>query len=157
MKRNLFYLVAILSIIVCASCKSVSQVADKDDVPYIVAKNYFVRNDVTHNEPRKIENRKDFENTFGMAATMGKGGQPTEINFARQYVIAVMTAPTDHDTEIIPVSLKRNATSKDVTFSYSIRRGSKARSYKTHPCLIIVVDNNYDGKLHFSIMPHVRQ
>ena len=39
----------------------------KKEIPYEVAKNYFVRNDVTEPIPAKIGSLDEFERYFGMA------------------------------------------------------------------------------------------
>ena len=80
MKRILIILLAAM----LAAC------GQKKDVPFEVAHNYFVRNDVTEPIPAKIASQDEFERYFGMAAFMGKKGQPTPIDFETQFVIAVV-------------------------------------------------------------------
>ena len=58
----------------------------KKDIPFEQAHNYFVRNDVTEPVPAKIGSQDQFERYFGMAAFMGKKGQPTPIDFNTQYI-----------------------------------------------------------------------
>lgn len=160
--RNLFIsLVAALAIIISMPCmagnKQKSHVRvtnsvirnEKRNIPYTIAKNYFVRNDVTDFKPKKIDTQKDFESVFGMAAFMGKDGEPTVIDFGKQYVLAVMMAPTDHSTDIKPISLKRNGTAKSLVFTYKIKQDKVKQSYTITPCLLIVVDKKYDGEVTF--------
>lgn len=64
-------------------------------VKYAVARNYFVNRNAAIPQDMKIQSRKDFDRCFGMAATMGKDGKPTEIDFEKSFVIAkVMHVPT---------------------------------------------------------------
>jgi hypothetical protein len=122
---------------------------EKRSIPYTIAKNYFVRNDVTDFKPKKIDTQKDFENVFGMAAFMGKDGEPTVIDFGKQYVLAVMMAPTNRSTDIRPISLKRNGTAKSLVFIYKIKQDKVKQSYTITPCLLLVVDKKYDGEVTF--------
>ena len=115
----------------------------KAEIPYIVAKNYFVRNDVTTVENPKIETQAAFEQVFGMAPVMSKDGQPTEIDFSKQFVIAVVLPETDLSTVIKPISLKKNGKNK-LVFTYHVGRGQK-QTYTIRPCLAIVVDKAYKG------------
>jgi hypothetical protein len=161
MRKLFISLVAVLAIIISMPCqgsskqKSHARVSKsvirnvKGNIPYTIAKNYFVRNDVTDFKPKKIDTQKDFENVFGMAAFMGKDGEPTNIDFGKQYVLAVMMAPTNHSTDIKPISLKRNGTMKSLVFTYNIKQDKVKQSYTITPCLLIVVDKKYDGKVTF--------
>ena len=60
------------------------------DIPFIVTKNYFTKNTVKRGglENPKIETKENFDGIFGAATTMN--GKPSEINFSKQYVIAVV-------------------------------------------------------------------
>jgi len=117
------------------------------DVPFIVAKNYFVKNTVKQVglENPKIETKENFDALFGAATTMGKNGKPTEINFSKQYVIAVVGDETDIATEISPVSLQKDDKNR-VTLNYKTTKGSK-QSFKIRPALIVIVDRNYEGPI----------
>ena len=71
-----------------------AQAIDKT-LSYTVANNYFVKNNVNDLANSKITTREEFDNLFGMAATMGSNGTPTSIDFENQYVIAVIEPDTD--------------------------------------------------------------
>ncbi|MGE5363638.1 MAG: hypothetical protein ACM3SM_05865, partial [Bacteroidota bacterium] len=60
------------------------------DIAFSAAKNYFVNNTVKNLDNPKIETSEKFNEIFGMAATMGCDDMPTKIDFAKQYVIAVI-------------------------------------------------------------------
>ena len=73
-------------------------------LPYKEAEHYFLRNDVNgRNVPTKMTTQTEFDRYFGMAAVMG--GQPTAIDFDRQFVIAIVLPETNHSTTIRPGTL----------------------------------------------------
>jgi hypothetical protein len=111
-----------------------------DVVAYTVAQNYFVLNSVAQGglAKPKIETKAEFDKYFGMAPVMGNNGKPTVIDFAKQFVIAVILDDTDLNTEILSVSLLKNA-KKQLVFTYSVKVGAK-QSFTIRPALIIVVD-----------------
>lgn len=120
---------------------------DAHAIPYKVAKGYFVRNDVDRLTDNKITTRESLDASFGMATMMGVDGRPDDIDFDKEYVIAVDVPTTDYSTEIVPVSLTRNASKDaDIVFTYKVIRGDK-QSYSIHPLLMLVVEKQYDGKV----------
>jgi hypothetical protein len=84
--------------------------AQDKEIPYVVARNYFVKNTVKQGAVfnSKIETPEKFDASFGAAARMGKDGRPTAIDFTKQYVIAIINDETDIATEIKPVSLQKD-------------------------------------------------
>lgn len=124
-----------------------SSTTDAQTIPYKVAKGYFVRNDVDRLTDNKITTKESLDATFGMATVMGVDGRPDDIDFGKEYVIAVDVPTTDYSTEIVPVSLTRNASKDaDIVFTYKVIRGDK-QSYSIHPLLMLIVDKQYDGKV----------
>lgn len=120
---------------------------DAQVIPYKVAKGYFVRNDVDRLTDNKITTQQSLEASFGMATVMGADGRPDDIDFDKEYVIAVDVPTTDYSTEIVPVSLTRDASKDaDILFTYKVIRSEK-QTYSIHPVLMIVVDKRYDGKV----------
>jgi len=116
------------------------------DIPFTVAKNYFVKNTVRQGAlgNPKIETKENFDAIFGAATTMN--GKPTEINFSKQYVIAIVGDETDIATEMSPVSLQRDDKNQ-VTLNYKVRKGNK-QSFKIRPLLIVVADKSYEGAVN---------
>jgi len=114
-------------------------------IAFTVAKNYFVRNDAGKVHNPKIETAEEFRQIFGMAATMGKNGRPTTIDFTRQYVIAVLLPETNRTTTIDPVSLRKDAMG-EIVLTYKIVVGQE-QSYTIIPNLIIVVDRSATGNV----------
>lgn len=117
------------------------------DIPYTEVKGYFLRNNVNSFTSPSITDRREFDGLFGAATTMGEDGRPTVIDFKTHYVIAVSLPPTDHDTEIVPVSLKAAPTGP--ALYYRVVTGEE-RSYTVRPCLLLLVSNRYSGEVTLS-------
>lgn len=128
------------------SCKSSDSKDSDKSVPFTIAENYFVRNDVTDHKPRVIETEEDFNNTFGMATTMGENGKPTSIDFDSEFVIAVLLPPTNKETNIKPVSLVKE---NKLVLTLSVETGNVEHSYTMQPCLILIVDKQYKSEVEF--------
>ena len=111
------------------------------NVPYDTVRNYFFRNDATAPASPKISSREQFDSLFGAAAFMGKDGQPTSIDFGRQFVIAVVLPETDIETTLEPLSLTRSG--GELTFTYGKKEGGKV-SYTMRPVLLVAVDKAYE-------------
>ena len=108
-----------------------------EDVPYEVVKNYFFRNDAEIPTSPLITTQEQFDSLFGAAAFMGKGGQPTHVDFDRQSVIAVVLPETDIETTLRPLSLTRSGGS--LTFTYGKEENDKV-SYTIRPVLLVATD-----------------
>ena len=106
-------------------------------MPYEVLDNYYVRNDIDCTSLQRliIDNERDFNEYFGAAALMG--GMPTDINWKRQYVIAVLLPQTNRPTMVTPMEVKQNGNS--VIFKYRVNRGNKS-SYTLVPFAAIALN-----------------
>lgn len=133
MKKLLIFFAAALSFICCQS---------ETVVPFFVARNYFVRSDADVPENVKITDQATFEGVFGMAAFMGRDGQPTSIDWDKEFVIAVVKPVTDFETVMEPLSLIRKGES--LVLSYSLLSGREEMSYTIRPFFIIVVDKQWE-------------
>lgn len=114
----------------------------KKEIPFTVAHNYFVRNDVTQPVPAKIASQDEFERYFGMAAFMGKKGQPTPIDFETQFAIPVVLPETNHSTELDAVSLTDDGSK--LTFTYRADVAEKENTWTQVPVLLIFVHRQYE-------------
>ena len=106
-------------------------------VSYTTLDNYFVRNDVNHNKRQDLilTNKADFEGFFGMAATMG--GLPTDINWNKQYVVAVVLPETNRMTTVTPIDVRQDG--NKVVFCYKVDRGEKT-TYTMMPFTAVALD-----------------
>ena len=127
-------------IIIAAACIAVC--GQKKEIPFVEAHNYFVRNDVTQQVPAKINSQNEFERYFGMAAYMGKKGQPTPIDFEKQFVIAVVLPQTNHNTNIHAKKLKDDG--QKLTLTYRVNIADQENSWTQVPMMLIVVDRAYE-------------
>lgn len=127
--------------------ESKNMTVSKKEIPFNVAKNYFVKNNIEKDfMTLTIFTQEDFDKYFGMAATMGENGKPTTINFSGEYVIAVIGKESDFTTIITPESLFQNGNAID--FTYVIRE-EKKETYKSRTSLILIVNKEYKGDINF--------
>ena len=120
----------------------VSECGDVPEVPFTVVRNYFFRNDAVIPGNPMVNDKASFDRLFGAAAFMGKGGEPTAIDFGRQFVIAVVNPVTDILTELEPVSLSRNG--GELIFTYKEKLGEK-QTWSMQPLLMVAVDREYEA------------
>lgn len=130
------------------------QHTDKEPIPYILAKNYFVKNTVGEekNGVHKIESQADFDSLFSAAATMGKDGMPTEINFDKQFVIAIITSTSDLTPTIDSIILEKQG--QEIAVTYKEVLGEK-QSYQIRPVAILIIDKQYQGPLKSEIQKEI--
>ena len=112
------------------------------NVPFEVAKNYFFKNGQTIPTSPKITAAEAFDQLFAMAAFMGKDGQPTAIDFDKQFVLAIVLPVTDVATEIIPQKVE--AKGNQLFYSYEVRTG-KQQSFSIQPVSIIILDKQFEN------------
>ena len=146
MKKMLFAIAMLLTVVACNNkpATAVDNNIEKGEVPYEVAKNYFFKNDldILPASP-KITSAEVFNKLFGMATTMGEDGQPTQIDFAKQFAVAIVLPVTDFATEINPVKLE--VAGDSLLYTYQVKTGEK-QSYSIQPISIIAIDKKYENK-----------
>jgi hypothetical protein len=112
-----------------------------DGLPYKEAEHYFLRNDVDGRKvPAAIATRSDFDRCFGMAAVMG--GQPTPIDFDRQFVIAVVLPETNHSTTIHPDTLTDEGDALQLEYGVSV--SPEENTWTSVPLCLLIVDKRYE-------------
>ena len=131
-RKAYLFIAALLSL---ASCNQVS------DVPFEEVKNYFFRNDAEIPESPIIDSSEQFEELFGAAAFMGKNGQPTPVDFDREFVIAVVYPVTDFSVELAPQSLRLE--DGELVFTYLEATGEQ-QSWTMRPVLLVKVSREYE-------------
>ena len=111
------------------------------DVPYTEMQHYFFKHGAEIPKEAKISDLAAFESLFGSAAVMGKNGLPTSVDFANEFVIAVVNPVTDHTTELQAESLRQeNGT---LVFTYRKIVGGQ-QTWSMQPVLLIKVDKEYE-------------
>ena len=131
-------IISLLSVCMLAACGSSTKLVD---VKFTPADHYFFRIDARIPDSVKITSKAQFESMFDMAAVMGKNGQPTPIDFNKQFVLAKVLPATDVKTQIIPQSLKASK-NHTLYFNYQIKKGNKM-NYSIKPMLLLIVDRKY--------------
>jgi len=118
--------------------------SDSNNIPYELASNYFVRNDVDSSLyiKEKITSEEQFNRYFGMATTMSS--KPTPIDFDNYFVIALILPVRDNKTILDIDNLKM--VNDKLTLVYSEIVGER-QSYDIHPFSILIVDKKYDKEL----------
>ena len=136
MKRIMFLLAAVAALASCQNAK---------DVSFEKLNNYFIRNDAPVPEnvciDVRVDTREAFDEMFGVARVMGKGGEPTPVDFSCETVIAVVNPVTDTYTELEPVSLVKEG--KSLVFTYLEKTGEK-QEWSMRPLLMVKVKRTDD-------------
>ncbi len=115
-----------------------------------MARNYFVKNTVTDIADPRIMTAEAFDAIFGMATTMGADGKPTDIDFQREFVIAVILPETDTATQVTPVRLEKDGNGV-ITLRYRRTVGA-VQSFTTRPFAAIIVDRSESGPVELKEM-----
>ena len=136
--KSSMVMLAVLVLTCLASCATQR---GGSGIPYKEAHNYFFRNDSSIPSDPVCSTQADFDKLYGAAAFMGKDGQPTQIDFSRQFVIGIVLPETSDETTIVPGKLTRSGST--LTLEYSVKTGEKNRSYTIQPIKLLVVDNKY--------------
>ena len=139
--RKIFFALALLLILVGCTTNKPAE-ASVENVPFEVAKNYFFKNNQTIPANPKITTAKAFDQLFGMAAFMGKEGQPTAIDFDKQFVLVIVLPVTDVATEIIPKKVE--AKDNQLFYSYEVKTGEQ-QSFSIQPVSIIILDKQLEN------------
>ena len=145
MKKLTFILTLCAMVMLCCQCTTSKELrkAKKGakSVHYEWLQNYYVRNDVASSKPQHlvIDNEEDFNHYFGPAAIMG--GKPTDINWKKQFVIAILLPETNKPTMVTPMEVKQSP--GNVIFRFQVNKGRKT-SYKLVPFAAVALNRTAD-------------
>ena len=140
--RDIIGLAAVSLCIGLGACKPAANA-----IEYTEAANYFVRNDVKEYRPMLIQSQKEFGEIFGMAPVMGKDGQPTEIDFSRQNVVAIISEPTNRFCKIDIVSFKEEE--GQLTLRYKILSTGDLMTFYITPLRLLIIDKELGDRVRF--------
>lgn len=150
MKKVLLAFAILLGLVACTANKATS--AEKSvvssEVPFTVAEHYFFNKGQDIPVNPKITSEELFKQLFGMATVMGENGKPTEIDFSKQFVLAVVLPVTDINTEITPIKVEEKGDT--LFYHYDVKTGEK-QSFSIQPLSIIILDKKYENKEIFLI------
>lgn len=154
----IFIMLLILFCTICISChdrsvvnyeKSQSSKMEQVtiEVPFIRLQNYFLKNipynrEVSELQLVVIKNELDFHARFGMTTTMGVEGKPTEIDFSKDFVIALIDKVTDI-SGVIDVNVLKLKDNRVLELSYKSSLGEK-QSYSTQRFVAIAIDKEFE-------------
>lgn len=144
-------IMTVLAALAALSSCNQNAASKPSEVDYAIAENYFIKNDAQLPESHKITDQETFNQIFGMATTMGDNGKPTEIDFEKEFVIAVETGLVQKETELIPDYLINHYDGK-LVFHYTVKQGADI-SYTIRPVLIIIVNKVYED-LDIELVKH---
>jgi hypothetical protein len=71
---------------------------------------------------------------------MGNDGKPTEIDFTKQFVLAIVLPVANLATEITPDRLDEKG---DTLFYFYDAKVGEAQSYSTQPISLVILDKKY--------------
>lgn len=138
-------LAALVALLGSTTCHAAGTKGDNQNqvVKGIVMHNYFHNNDAGLPASPLIATQQEFDTQFSPAAFMGKGGQPTPVNFKKQAVVAIVLPVTDRDVAIDSVRLTQAGTRR-LLLSYVVTEGAR-RSYSVQPIWLMAVGKQYRG------------
>lgn len=125
-----------------ASCGSTNS-----SIGYKEASRYFVRNDVKDYSPRLLQSAEELNRFFGTAPVMGKDGMPTNIDFQKYNVAALIDKETNVDTDLKVSSIKK--VENQVVVKYQVIRKGSPRSFSTVPCRLLLIEKKYGNHVVF--------
>jgi hypothetical protein len=120
-------------------------------IPYTPVSGYFVKNTYKIDSLRnlKIQTQQEFDSVFSPAAFMGNAGKPTEIDFSRQYVIALIGKESYRNPNFTTIGLTKNK-KNEIIFEYQLKESTN-QTFTIVPCLLIAVDKKYKNRLVFKL------
>jgi len=119
-------------------------------IPYRTASHYFIKNTVKNTVPVRISNRQDFEQYFGMAATMDISGKPTNIDFTQEEVLIYDAGINNQQIDIFPIDLRQS--DQELHLNIEIKKGASL-GYQIHPFMMLIIPKNNADK----VLVHVQQ
>lgn len=115
------------------------------NVPYTPAKLYYIKPNTIATEYVIVESAEQFEKCTYATAYMGEDGQPTKIDFSKQFVLIINQPQAKKG--VINVG-KITKTEKNVTVQYSVTFG-KTTPTTINDNAIIIIDKAYYGNISF--------
>ncbi|MFZ4262497.1 hypothetical protein ACFRAE_10650 [Sphingobacterium sp. HJSM2_6] len=111
-------------------------------IEYDVVKNYYVKNTVSdeYNGIHKIKDQTHFESLFAAAASMGEGGKPTEIDFDKHFVLAIIQPETNKEEKDLKINI--NYQKDKVIIKLELIEG-KELSHTYRPNTILILNKKY--------------
>ncbi|WP_447951383.1 hypothetical protein [Chryseobacterium koreense] len=127
--------------------------SSSDEVPYTLAKNYFVKNDYPDRNLHmlKITNDEKFNSIFGTASLMGEKGKPTEIDFSKNFVIAMIDETSNTSAGVSVKSLAME--NGKLKLTYELERKQNPDTANFRHFTILIVDKKYEASVYANMAP----
>lgn len=127
-------------------------IAQTQKVSYRIGDNYFINNTVTEDQLANpiITDAMKFSEIFGMATVMGPKGAPTNIDFKKEFVIAIFQKASDIDLSYKTISLRKTAPKK-LLLTYEEKWGKKL-TFTMRPFLLLIVNKKHLGDLKLNVI-----
>lgn len=135
------------TVLACAALGLSSCRSTMENIRYKEVVHYFVRNDVADYSPRLIQSDEELGRYFGAAAVMGKDGMPTDVDFAKYNVVAIIEPETYLETSIRVSSIRRQG--DKVIVRYTVDRTGNPGLYSTVPFLLLRIEKRYGSDVVF--------
>lgn len=137
---------AILAILLMSSFSIKAQ-----EIPYTLAKNYFVKNSYPEKTLHllKITEQNQFDEIFGAAPLMGKDGMPTPIDFSRNFVIAVIDDKSNTTSGITVSSLQTKNAELRLNYDLSVKEKRDSAYFRFFA--ILIVDKKYEAPVYANV------
>ncbi len=151
MKRLSFFIAMGALLLLCSNCSVIDKLTHDVNnratlkvyntatpIPFTQLRNYHVRNDVDCSKLQRLilGNQADFDKVFGKAAYMG--GLPTEVNWKKQYVLALIWPETNRETTITPIDVRQD--DDKVVLCYHVEQAQKTMSHKMVTFTAVAID-----------------
>ena len=123
------------------------QVQSAPALPYKQARGYIVKKnyEVPASQYIKLESKADFDKVFIKASTIGWKGETTNIDWNKQYVIAVLQPAVEQFVSIAPTYATKQG--EEIYIRYAELEGEEmTREY--HPSMLLLVDKEYNGNIN---------
>jgi len=138
-RLSLLGTIATALVTVAASCTSATRTS-AENITYSEVRNYFFNNDAPLPANPKIESQAEFDRYFSPAAFMGKDGMPTQVDFTRSFVIAIVKPATERATNLVPEALTLDGDTLRLTYRHET---GPQRSYTIKPIFLLQTDRRY--------------
>ena len=128
--------------------------ASGKQVSFKVLRNYFHNSNAPALSSPLITNKQTFDEQFGMAAFMGKGGQPTPVDFGKSAVLAIVLPETNKAVDIDSVMVTESG-KKELTLAYTVHEGAE-QSFYIRPIRLMAINKKYKS-YQVKVVPTVRR
>ena len=139
MRRITPFLILFATAAILLGCNSLRKIeANEYPIGYTELNNYYATT-VDESKPQRLilNTQAEFDAHFGAAAVMGRNGEPTRVDFRRQFVLAVVLPPTNRNTTVVPGEIL--VTDREIIFNYRVNKQERL-SYKIMPFTAVAID-----------------